>query len=226
MVAVRVVNPPRVLAAGLALGAALVSVAVAVRDPLPGERAVLRAVHADEGGTAARVWGAVSDATDLLPLALVALVGIAVLVALRRPRAAALVLASVSVPWTVNPLLKDLAGRDRPALWPLGDVSEHAFPAGHAANSVALVAAVVAVLAPVTLAAGRRATVAVVLAAALVVVLVGAAQLALGRHWPTDVLAGWLWAGAWVAFVVSLPHAASRRPPQAPARAPGGAARG
>lgn len=225
MVMVRVVNPSRVLATGLALGAVLVSVAVALRDPLPGERAVLRALHADAGSTAARVWGAVSDATDLLPLLLVAVVGTAVLLVLRRPRSAALVLASVAIPWTVNPVLKDLVGRDRPDLWPLGDVSEHAFPAGHAVNSVALVAAVVAVLAPVATTAGRRVTSAVLVVAALVVVSVGVAQLALGRHYPTDVLAGWLWAGAWVAFVVSLPLA-SRQRQRAPAPAPGEASRG
>lgn len=223
MVTVRVVNPARVVATGLALSALLVGAAVALRDPLPGEAAVLRALHAEDGGAAAAAWTAVSDATDLLPLVLVAAVGMVVLVALRRPRSAALVLAAVSVPWTLNPVLKAAIGRERPDLWPLGDVSEHAFPAGHAANSTALVAAVVLVL--LRSGVGRRTTLGVVGVAAALLVLVGVAQLALGRHYPSDVLAGWLWAGAWVALVVSLPLASRRRRP-APARAADEAPRG
>lgn len=207
MVTVRVVNPPRTLATGLALCAVLVGVAVAVRDPLPGEPAVLRALHAEDGGGAAAAWTAISDATDLLPLMLVAAVGLVMLLVLRRPRSAALVLASVSVPWTLNPVLKSLVGRERPELWPLGDVSEHAFPAGHAANSTALAVSVVVVLLGSTAGAGRRVTVTVVAVAAAVLLLTGTAQVALGRHYPSDILAGWLWAAAWVAFVVSLPVA-------------------
>ncbi|MGH8894366.1 MAG: phosphatase PAP2 family protein, partial [Actinomycetes bacterium] len=201
MLTLRVVNAPRVLAAALALCALLVIVAVLARDPLPGESAVLRWVHAEAGSTPARLWQTVSDATDLLPLLVVAAVGVAVLLVVRRPRSAALVVSAVAVPWTLNPLLKEVFGRDRPDLWPLGDVSQHSFPAGHAANTAALLAAVVAVLLPRTTGRGRLAP--VVLASA-VLLLAGAAQLALGRHYPSDVLAGWLWAGAWVAFVVSL----------------------
>lgn len=205
MLTLRVVDPPRVLATALTLGGLLVVASVAVRDPLPGETTFLEAVHADEGGPAARVWQAVSDASDALPLALVAVVGLAVLLGLRRLRSAGLLLAAVAVPWTVNPVLKDLLARDRPDLWPLGDVSAYSLPAGHAVNSAALVAGVVAVLLPRAGARGRTASLAL---AGLVLLVVGAAQLALGRHFPSDVLVGWLWAVAWVAFVVSLPLAA------------------
>ncbi|MGH8938705.1 MAG: hypothetical protein ACRDV2_05075, partial [Actinomycetes bacterium] len=79
MLTLRVVNAPRVLAAALALCALLVIVAVLARDPLPGESAVLRWVHAEAGSTPARLWQTVSDATDLLPLLVVAAVGVAVL---------------------------------------------------------------------------------------------------------------------------------------------------
>ena len=112
------------------------------------------------------------------------------------------------MPWTLNPVLKAAIGRERPDLWPLGDVSAHSLPAGHAANTAALAAGVVVVLLPRvegtgrTLGAGRGGCGAPVLA--------GAAQLALGRHYPSDVLVGWLWATAWVALVVSLPLVAPR----------------
>ncbi len=207
MLALRVVNPARVIASGLGFVALLVTGAVLVRDPLPGEVAVLRAAHADSDGPAARFWQAVSDATDVVPLAVVAVVGIGVLVATGRLRSAGLLLASVAVPWTLNPVLKVIVGRDRPELWPLGDVSAHSLPAGHAANTAALAAGVVVVLLPRVEGTGRTVALA---AAGAVLLLAGAAQLALGRHYPSDVLVGWLWATAWVALVVSLPLVAPR----------------
>lgn len=207
MLTLRVVDPPRALATGLTLLALLVVVAVLVRDPLPGETALLRAVHADDGSGAGRFWEAVSDASDALPLAIVVVVGLAVLLALSRIRSAGLLLAAVAVPFTVNPVLKDLLARDRPDLWELGEVSQHSFPAGHAANSMAVVAGVMAVLIPRTARRGRAISLAV---GALVLLVVGAAQLALGRHYPSDLLVGWLWAAAWVALVVSLPFGRSR----------------
>jgi membrane-associated phospholipid phosphatase len=93
------------------------------------------------------------------------------------------------VVWAVNPLLKELVGRSRPDLWPLPpDVSEYSFPSGHAANTAALVGALVLIL---------RRRLGVILGVCVLLV-VGWAQLALGRHYPSDVLAGCLWALAWV----------------------------
>ncbi len=115
------------------------------------------------------------------------------LLALRRWADAAFFVAGVGVVWAVNPLLKQLVGRSRPDLWPLPpDVSEYSFPSGHAANTAALVGALVLIL--------HRRLPAVLLGAA-VLLAVGWSQLALGRHYPTDVLAGWLWALAWVAVL-------------------------
>ncbi|GAB2632501.1 phosphatase PAP2 family protein [Kribbella swartbergensis] len=152
---------------------------------LIGEEDVLVWLHADDA-TAADV---VSDLTELGPLAAVAVVVLLVLLVLRRWRDAVFFTAGVGVVWAVNPLLKELVGRSRPDLWPLPpDVSEYSFPSGHAANTAALVGALALIL--------RRRLWMVVGAAVLTVV--GLSQLALGRHYPSDVVAGWAWALAWV----------------------------
>ena len=44
-----------------------------------------------------------------------------------------------------------------------------------------------------------------VVGAALLLV-VGLSQLVLGRHYPSDLLAGWLWAIAWITFLGLLRH--------------------
>ena len=154
------------------------------------EEDILARLHDDS--PAAQV---VSDLTELTPLAVIAAVVLAVLLLLRRWADAAYFVAGVGIVWAVNPLLKELFCRSRPDLWPLpADVSEYSFPSGHAANTAALVGALVLIL-------RRRAW---MVAGAGVLVVVGLSQLVLGRHYPTDVVAGWLWALAWVGVLRKL----------------------
>jgi undecaprenyl-diphosphatase len=200
VVEVRVVDPLRLAGVGLLAAAAAVVGLVESVDTVPGEESLLRALVVEPGSATAGVAGVVSDATDLLPLAAVALAGALALLATRRWRSLGVLLAGVAVPWAVNPLLKDLFARPRPDLVPLSDASAYSLPAGHATNTAALVLATLAVLLPRL--ARRPGRLAAVLAVGLVLVT-ATAQLVLARHWPTDVIAGWLIAAGWVALVVS-----------------------
>lgn len=205
----------RYVAAGCAaaLAAAFVGLAVAVaRDPgpLPGDRRVLIDLHDIGAGPLEEplVW--LADLTDLVPLAIVAGVVALGLAWRRRWRELIGGAVVVGVVWALNPVLKELIERGRPELWahPL-PVSEYSFPSGHAADTAALAAALVMIAWP------TRYRTAVVVAGTAVVAVVGLGQLALGVHYPSDVLGGWLWAGAWAALVwaVRPPLAPSGRPP-------------
>jgi undecaprenyl-diphosphatase len=199
---------PSAVAAALAGSFVALSVAVLARDPLPGEVSLLEAVRVADDTAAGRAWQSVSDATDLLPLAAVALVGTAVLVTLRRRGDAAMLGVALLVVAAVNPVLKLVVQRDRPDLLAAtADASEHAYPSGHAAHTMALVAASLAVLMP---GLGRRGRTVAVTVGALLLAVVAAAQLVLARHHPSDLVAGWLWAGAWVALLVTGRGAAAR----------------
>ncbi|MGW1004276.1 phosphatase PAP2 family protein [Streptomyces sp. NPDC002520] len=103
---------------------------------------------------------------------------------LRRPRTAVLVVAGAGVTVGTTTLLKSLVGRTIHG----GHLS---YPSGHTAFATAL-ALVVALLATGRLGLGRTAGTSLVLAAALVAgAAMGWAQVALGAHYPTDVLGGW-----------------------------------
>ncbi|MFJ1806822.1 MULTISPECIES: phosphatase PAP2 family protein [unclassified Streptomyces] len=133
-------------------------------------------------------WRHVAQATDFLgePVGAATLVAATVTgcLLLRRPRAAVLVVAGVGMAVVTATLLKSLVGRTIHD----GNLS---YPSGHTAFLTAL-ALVVALLATGRLGLGRTAGTSLVLAAALVAgAAMGWAQVALGAHYPTDVLGGW-----------------------------------
>jgi YegS/Rv2252/BmrU family lipid kinase len=137
---------------------------------------------------------------------------------LRNHRRAAvytvLVMVSDSLLYT---WIKVLYGRSRP-VWqdPVGQLTSRSFPSGHSASTAAF-SSVVIVLATMLIRRGnlRRA---VYTGAVLLPLVVGADRVLLGRHFPTDVLAGWLLGASvallWLAIYSPLPrsHAESAAP--------------
>ncbi len=133
-------------------------------------------------------WRHIALATDFLgePGGAVLLVGAAVTgcLLLRGPRAAVLVVVGAGLTVGTATLLKSLVGRTIHD----GNLS---YPSGHTAFATALAVAV-ALLATGRLGLGGTAGTSLVLAAALMAgAAMGWAQVALGAHYPTDVLGGW-----------------------------------
>ncbi|MFF1674942.1 phosphatase PAP2 family protein [Streptomyces sp. NPDC058256] len=134
-------------------------------------------------------WRRVALATDFLGepagAALLVLAAVTGCLLLRRPRAAVLIVAGVSMTVGTATLLKSLVGRT------IHGDENLSYPSGHTAFLTAL-ALMVALLATARLGLGRTAGTLLVLAAALVAgAAMGWAQVALGAHYPTDVLGGW-----------------------------------
>ncbi|ATL25164.1 phosphatase PAP2 family protein [Streptomyces formicae] len=100
-------------------------------------------------------------------------------------RAAVFVVAGVGLTVVTATLLKSLVGRT------IHGADNLSYPSGHTAFLTAL-ALVAALLATGRLGLGRTAGASLVLGAALVAgAAMGWAQVALGAHYPTDVLGGW-----------------------------------
>nr|WP_206439447.1 phosphatase PAP2 family protein [Streptomyces scabichelini] len=134
-------------------------------------------------------WRRVALATDFLAepvgAAMLVVAAVAGCLLLRRPRAAVLIVAGVVLTVGTARLLKSLVGR---TIHGDGNLS---YPSGHTAFLTAL-ALMVALLATGRLGLGRAAGTSLALAAALVAgAAMGWAQVALGAHYPTDVLGGW-----------------------------------
>ncbi len=98
---------------------------------------------------------------------------------------------------------KDIIQRHRPPLTDAIPPFEYSpsFPSGHTLNAV-VIAGIVAYL--LVLRQRTRTPRAVTIAVSvLIAVAVGASRVLLGAHWFTDVLAGWLLGGAWLAVVIT-----------------------
>jgi undecaprenyl-diphosphatase len=146
----------------------------------------------------------VDRATGYEGTALLAVVAVLLLVRRGRGRDAGLTAVAYAGALVGTTVLKEVVGRPRPEqLSPFLTVSPWSFPSGHAAATVALLAA------GVLAARGTRAQLPVAAGGTLVAVVAAAVQLVLGLHRPSDLVGGWLWAAAWTTAVWA---AAERRP--------------
>ncbi|MGW6055585.1 phosphatase PAP2 family protein [Streptomyces sp. NPDC055189] len=136
-----------------------------------------------------RPWRYVALATDFLAepagAAILVVAAVAGCLLLRRPRTAVLVVVGAGLTVVTATLLKSLVGRT------IHGPDNLSYPSGHTAFLTAL-ALIAALLATSLLGLGRTAGMLLVLAAVLIAgAAMGWAQVALGAHYPTDILGGW-----------------------------------
>jgi membrane-associated phospholipid phosphatase len=179
------------VAAPLLIFAALAAAALADARPAF-DRPLLRFAGRHGDGWVESVMRAISLVGGARVLAPLALACALALLALRRPlRALFLTLASLAA--ALNPPLKELFHRARPDLFPARAAeSGYGFPSGHAMTSMAIVGGLCG------LAWRTRFRWPALAAGALFVLAVGASRVALGVHYPSDVIAGWAFSLAWV----------------------------
>ncbi|MEU7674458.1 phosphatase PAP2 family protein [Micromonospora taraxaci] len=135
-----------------------------------------------------RIW---TEVFAPMPLRAVALLLVVWLLRRRARRLALWAATTMVVGGLVGPLLKLLVGRDRPELLdPVARAAGYSFPSGHALNATLAAGVLLLVLLPYV---GRGAArVALWVAAVLLTVLTGLSRVALGVHFTSDVLGGWL----------------------------------
>jgi undecaprenyl-diphosphatase len=113
-----------------------------------------------------------------------------------RHRLAAYLIVTWVGALALDPSLKLIVGRLRPVVdAPVASAPGNSFPSGHALGSTVAYGAVLLVFLPVVSARLRPVAISAV---ATIVLLVGFTRVALGVHYLSDVLAGWLLGLAWL----------------------------
>ncbi len=123
--------------------------------------------------------------------------------ALRRQRRLAVwVVVAVLGSGVIDTVLKDVVRRSRPALpHPVAEASGYSFPSGHALGTMVVFGVVLLLVLPLLHRTAARVSAWVV--AVVAVALVGFSRVALGVHYVSDVLAGWLVGLGWLAVTVA-----------------------
>lgn len=142
-------------------------------------------------------WLTVSWLGDVLPRIGAAALALIVLLWLRRYRDAWLMTGVLLSGIALSSAIKAWVARPRPNLVAhLDHVSSASFPSGHALNSTLFYLTIALLLAP--LLRGRSARLTLYTVAALLSLAIGVSRVALGVHYPSDVMAAWLIAAAWL----------------------------
>jgi undecaprenyl-diphosphatase len=161
---------------------------------------------------AMRVRSPVLDAvatgyTDLAgPIAMPIIAIMAILVlSLRRRSWTPLILIAAGGAGSLSMTIagKDVIGRVRPPHADAVPPFEYSpsFPSGHTLNAVVIVGVIAYLLLLRRRTAPAR--IAIVVAAVLFALTIGASRVLLGHHWFTDVLAGWALGAAWLAILIT-----------------------
>lgn len=119
----------------------------------------------------------------------------------RLPRLAAFVAVTVVGSSLLNQVVKMAVDRARPVLPdPVAHANGMSFPSGHAQAAVVAYSVLLLVFLPVLRGAWRPVVVSV---AVLTVLAIGFSRVALGVHYVTDVVAGYVLGAAWVAAMTA-----------------------
>jgi undecaprenyl-diphosphatase len=148
-------------------------------------------------------WLSISWLGDTVPRLVTAGLGICALLWLRRWQSALFITGVLLSGISLSTLIKAWVARPRPQLVAhLDQVSSMSFPSGHALNSTLFYITLALVLAP--LLKQRSAQWGLYGFALISSLAIGLSRIALGVHWPSDVLASWImaysWLGLWVIF--------------------------
>ncbi len=152
------------------------------------------AVHHDGFVGAMKLLSTIGSANVYVPVLLVAC---GWLLWRRLPRLAVFAVVTAGLSPLLNGLVKGAVHRARPVVAdPVAHAPGQSFPSGHAQSAVVVYGILVLVFLPALRGRARPAAVA---AASLLVLAIGFSRVALGVHFVSDVLAGYVLGAAWVA---------------------------
>lgn len=169
---------------------------------------VLEYAHGLAGSGLDRFFVLISQLGYLYGVVPVDIALVLALTAYRRFREASFAAIALGGSGLLNIAAKQFFARERPSLWEsIAPEHNYSFPSGHAMGSMTLAVTVILLSWPTR---WRWPVLAVM---APFVVLVGFSRLYLGVHYPSDILAGWAVATAWVVAVYLLVYRGGRLGP-------------
>ncbi|WP_043933135.1 phosphatase PAP2 family protein [Bacillus sp. EB01] len=159
------------------------------------------------------IFRAVTELGDKLGIGIVGLLMLGWLLVKKRDFLGMGILAlSVALGNEANKLLKNLIGRERPALEHMVDVNSLSFPSGHAmVGSILYLSIAYFLMKEYDSPSARRW---IALGAGSIIFLIGASRVILNVHYPSDVIGGYAFGFIWTAFGLFVYEGLRKRYPQ------------
>lgn len=171
------------------------------RETMPFDRGILLAINKISDPFLDAFMPVATDLGGVIGVGLLSILFVGMFVYKAEYRRATIIAVSVAGAAILNQILKAVFERQRPDLWTqLIHESSYSFPSSHAMASAALGFAIIACL------WRSRWRWYGVGAGVTYILFVGFSRMYLGVHYPTDIMAGWVVSGAWVAIVTALLH--------------------
>ncbi len=163
------------------------------------DEAILRGINTYESPTLDSIVTATTDLGYVWWVGLITILTVTVCIRYKQYTSALIVIIGIAGSALINVLLKAVFQRDRPELWErLVTENSFSFPSGHAMASASLAAVLVVLFWPT-----RWRWYAIIIGL-LYMIYIGFTRMYLGVHYPTDILAGWLVAIAWVSITTII----------------------
>lgn len=102
----------------------------------------------------------------------------------------------------LNTQLKNIIQRPRPTLNPLQIVHDFSFPSGHADSSLVFYITLTYLVFRFT--HNKKTTLAMFFLSAVIILLVGVSRIYLGVHYPSDVIAGYIFGFWWCVTMITI----------------------
>jgi membrane-associated phospholipid phosphatase len=185
-------------------GALMLSWIARRTDLFPGDRPITRALQSQRHPWMRRFMLGISEIgfpEMSVPLTL----GISAIFWALRFRLEALFLLLTSASGLLNALVKRLIKRPRPAkemVTVVRVINEPSFPSGHVMHYMNFFGLLIYLLAT-NWRSGRLRNILITICTALIL-LIGPSRVYLGAHWPSDVMAGYIYGGLWFGGLMAL----------------------
>lgn len=183
------------------IGFSLMAIVISLKDILAFDRVIMSFIQGLETPSLTAIMKFFTLMGSFKMIALIAIIVIIFLYIVLKHRSELILFTIVIIGARIlNRFLKEFFQRTRPDFHRLIEIGGYSFPSGHAMNAMAAYGILTFLLWRHIL--SRRGRTFLIVLSSLFILMTGISRIYLGVHYPSDIIAGYLASGFWVAMAI------------------------